>query len=363
MTMKKQLLFFPLLSLLAACTGTLPSFGESSISVPEGSHLVRFETRGGTPVSPAIIEDGKLLSIPTSIYQGFAIEGWYTSLNNGLTLNAAWNFFQDRVYTSFTLYAKWERQSFTISFETNGGLPIDPITALFDAEITLPLARKIRSNFVGWYRNNDLTTAFTSTKMPAENLTLYAKWDLILLLEDPDHNYFVTGNFAGWGDAPTTFEEDGTTLKYLLEPIGIGDERIDTVANQLINPAFLYLKEILLPSTAAGWNVKYVRTSGGTEETFDGNLTVKILQVDVDAEVPVPNYWAQNPESGVVNNLTPSTLYIPPFFEEAPYEGAGDWNGNPVALTHGRYYLVFGEQVFTGDTQPELFMGLIRITN
>jgi hypothetical protein len=179
------------------------------------------------------------------------------------------------------------------------------------------------------------------------------------ILADADHNYFVTDNFAGWGDAPTATKEDGTTLKYVMEAVSVNDERVASVKSQLRNPEFLYVIEITLPETAAGWDVKYVRTSGGTEETFDGNLTVKILQVDVDAEVPVPNYWAQNPESGVVNNLTPSTLYIPPFFEEAPWEGAGDWNGNPVALAAGTYTVVFGSQVFQGDTLAELFLGLV----
>jgi hypothetical protein len=181
------------------------------------------------------------------------------------------------------------------------------------------------------------------------------------ILADADYDYFVTGQFAGWGDAPTALEEDGETLKYIMEAISVADARVASVKGQFRNPEFLYVKEIVLPATAAGWDVKYTRTSGGTEESFDGNLTVKVQQVDKDAEVPVPNYWAQNPESGIVNNLTPNTLYIPPFFEEAPYAGSGDWNGNPVALTAGTYHLVFGSQVFAGDELAELFMGLILV--
>lgn len=184
------------------------------------------------------------------------------------------------------------------------------------------------------------------------------------ILADADHNYFVTGNFAGWGDAPTATEEDGTTLKYVMEAVSVNDERVASVKSQFKNPEFLYVLEITLPETAAvGWDgpIVYVRTEGGEAEEFDGNLTVKILQVDVDAEVPVPNYWAQNPESGVVNNLTPETLYIPPFFEEAPWEGSGDWNGNPVALTAGTYTVVFGSQVFEGDELAELFLGLVAV--
>jgi hypothetical protein len=181
------------------------------------------------------------------------------------------------------------------------------------------------------------------------------------ILADADHNYFVTGQFAGWGDAPTALEEDGETLKYLMEAISVADERVESVKGQFRSPEFLYVKEIVLPETPAGWDVKYTRTDGGTEEVFDGNLTVKVQQVDKDAEVPVPNYWAQNPESGIVNNLTPETLYLPPFFEEAQWVGSGTWADNPVGLEAGTYLLVFGSQVFAGDELAELFMGLIAV--
>jgi hypothetical protein len=179
------------------------------------------------------------------------------------------------------------------------------------------------------------------------------------ILADADHDYFVTGNFAGWGDATTALEEDGVTKTFIMEAVSVADARVATVKAQFRNPSMLYVKQIVLPETEAGWTVEYVRTQGGTLETFDGNLTIKVQQTAKDGVAP--NYWAQNPESGVVNNLTPETLYIPPFFQEAPYEGAGDWNSNPVALAAGTYYAVFGSQVFEGDTLAELFLGLVPV--
>jgi hypothetical protein len=179
------------------------------------------------------------------------------------------------------------------------------------------------------------------------------------ILADAENDYFVTGNFAGWGDATTTLEEDGTTKKFIMEAVSVADERVEAVKELLDSPEFLYVKEVVLPAEAAGWDVKYVRTEGGEEETFDGNLTFKVLQTVKDGVAP--NYWAQNPESGVVNNLTPETLYVPPFFEEAPWTGSGDWNGNPVALEAGTYIAVFGSQIFEGDTAAELFLALLPV--
>jgi hypothetical protein len=179
------------------------------------------------------------------------------------------------------------------------------------------------------------------------------------ILADAANDYYVTGNFAGWGDATEAAGTDGVKT-FLMEAVSVNDSRVASVKSAFRNPEFLYVKQIVLPSTAAGWDVKYVRTQGGAEQTFDGNLTVKVIQTNSGAVAP--NYWAQNPESGVVNNLTPSTLYIPPFVETAPYTGSGTWNDNPVALTAGTYTLVFGSQVFEGDTLAELFMGLVAVT-
>ena len=179
------------------------------------------------------------------------------------------------------------------------------------------------------------------------------------ILADAANDYYVTGNFAGWGDATEAVGTDGVKT-FLMEAVSVNDRRVSSVKSAFKNPEFLYVKQIVLPSTAAGWDVKYVRTQDGAEQTFDGNLTVKVLQTATDS--PVPVYWAQNLESGPVNNLTPSTLYMPPYVENPIYPGSGTWGDNPVALTAGTYTLVFGSQIFEGDTSAELFMGLVAVT-
>ncbi|MFA6800813.1 MAG: hypothetical protein WCR19_01740 [Acholeplasmataceae bacterium] len=149
------------------------------------------------------------------------------------------------------------------------------------------------------------------------------------VLEDADHDYYGTGNFASWDKATA---DDA----YMMEAIARNDERIDSIVKDTKGAEAIYILEVVLPSEAAGWNVPY--TIDGVETVLDGNLTVKVIQTDVDSEVP--NYWAQSPESGKVTNLTPDTLYVPAFVETA-VDGAGNWNDNPVALEAGTYYLVF----------------------
>ena len=79
----------------------------------------------------------------------------------------------DDVYTkneALTLYPVWNTNKYTITFDTAGGSEIAPITQDYGTAITAP-ADPIREGytFIGWDRE-------IPTTMPAENITLKAKW-------------------------------------------------------------------------------------------------------------------------------------------------------------------------------------------
>ena len=149
------------------------------------------------------------------------------------------------------------------------------------------------------------------------------------ILADEAHDYYATGNFAGWGDAV------GNDA-YMMEAIARNDERIESIVKETKGAVYLYLLEVTLPTTDAGWTVTY--TIDGTETVYNGNLTLKMIRTDAGDEVP--NWWGQSPESGKIDNLTPETMYIPPFVEEN-VGGAGGWNDNPIAFAAGTYYFVY----------------------
>ncbi|MGI6701843.1 MAG: InlB B-repeat-containing protein [Christensenellales bacterium] len=60
---------------------------------------------------------------------------------------------------------------------TDGGSVIDPIEFDYDADIVLS-ADPIKDDYAfdGWYLDETFETEFTLTKMPAQNITLYALW-------------------------------------------------------------------------------------------------------------------------------------------------------------------------------------------
>jgi hypothetical protein len=64
----------------------------------------------------------------------------------------------------------------TITFDTNGGTAIAPITVVAGSTITAPEAQKANAVFLGWYTDEALTTPFYSSDPIVQDVTVYAKF-------------------------------------------------------------------------------------------------------------------------------------------------------------------------------------------
>ena len=98
---------------------------------------------------------------------GYTQTGWAT-VDGGEKVYG----FED-VYTkneALTLYPVWNTNQYTITFDTNGGSEIAPITQDYGTNITAP-ADPTREGytFIGWDKE-------IPTTMPAENMTVTAQW-------------------------------------------------------------------------------------------------------------------------------------------------------------------------------------------
>lgn len=160
--------------------------------------------------------------------------------------------------------------------------------------------------------------------------------DDTIILEDTEHNYYVTGNFAGWGDAFGV--ED-----YEMEAIALGDQRIADLRDDLVEAEYIYIIEATFPDEDPEWGGSY--TIDGTVTEFHGNQTVKFGKTTT-ADPDIPLFWFPSPESGEVFNLTPDTLFIPNYIDENsedydPDLGTGHWNDNPIVLETGTYHIVY----------------------
>lgn len=67
-------------------------------------------------------------------------------------------------------------QDYTVTFNSNGGSTVSPITGQAWSSFVMPIPTKSGMSFAGWYTDEGLTRLYTNPVIPAANLTLYAKW-------------------------------------------------------------------------------------------------------------------------------------------------------------------------------------------
>ena len=122
----------------------------------------------------------------------------YTVFSSDLTLEdatktghtfAGWYFepsFENRVFlieggsaADWDIYAKFVPNQYTITFDTQGGSVVLPITQDYGTPLAVPAdpTNEDGSLFLGWYLDAACTLPYTfSTTMPDRNVVVYAKW-------------------------------------------------------------------------------------------------------------------------------------------------------------------------------------------
>ena len=136
-------------------------------------YTMSFETNGGTLVSPITQAYDSVVIAPQPTKNGYTFKGYYSdvSLNNYYSITYM-------PPANLTLYAKWSINSYTLTFDTNGGSLINPITQDYNTVLTVSNPTRTGYTFDGFYKDASLTNSYTITNMPAEDLTLYAKWSI-----------------------------------------------------------------------------------------------------------------------------------------------------------------------------------------
>ena len=122
---------------------------------------------------------------------GYVFTGWNTEANgNGTSYTSTISIEDD-----MTLYAQWEINQYTITFNSNGGLgSMMPQQFLYNTSTNLKknTFTKDGFKFVGWNTEIDGTgTSYTDEQsvMVSSNLTLYAQWEI--------NQYTITFNSNG----------------------------------------------------------------------------------------------------------------------------------------------------------------------
>ena len=105
---------------------------------------------------------------------------------------------------NMTITAKWKVNQYTITFDTNGGSEITPITQDYGTAITAP-ANPTREGytFIGWDK------AIPAT-MPAENMIITAKWKV--------NQYTITFDSNGGSEIAHITQDYGTAIAAPADP-------------------------------------------------------------------------------------------------------------------------------------------------
>ena len=173
-------------------------------------YTITYNTNGGNPIFNQTRNYGESLSLPTPTKVGHSFVGWYE--DSALTRNIP----DTMPAENITVYAKWRINEYTISFQTNGGTNLSPITQDYGTSVIAPTPpTKTGYTFMGWYRDEALSIIYSFTTIFAENPTLYAKWgfDFSLLSMGNYHSSALnaTGRVFMWGRNSSGQLGDGTT--------------------------------------------------------------------------------------------------------------------------------------------------------
>lgn len=161
-------------------------------------YTLTFETNGGSAIDPVKDQEkGTVVKLEDAKYtptkSGYVFDGWYEdkelkgSAVKEVTLDA------DK-----TIYAKWIK-TYTLTFETNGGDKIDPVTAAQGESIDLSkyTPKKTGYTFSAWYSDKNLTTKVTKVTMTGDK-TVYAKWTQTGTNTTSGANTAQNSNLALW---------------------------------------------------------------------------------------------------------------------------------------------------------------------
>ena len=181
---------------------------------------------GDSEYAKQVLPSGTLATRPDApaATPGYTFGGWNKADGT------AWDYASDKVTDNITLYAKWAANTYTITFDTVGGSEIAPITQDYGTVITAPEAPTREGyTFIGWDKE-------IPTTMPTENMTVTAQWEInqytitfdtnggseiapitqdygtaITVPADPTREGYT---FMGWDrEIPTTMPAENITLK------------------------------------------------------------------------------------------------------------------------------------------------------
>ena len=150
-------------------------------------YTITFDTNGGSEIAPITQDYGTEITAPDNpTRKGYTFKGWDKEIPKTMPAD------------NITVKAQWEINQYTIAFDTNGGSEIDSITQDYGTEITVPDNPTRKGyTFKGWDKEIPKT-------MPAENITVKAQWEI--------NQYTITFDTNGGSEIAPITQDYGTKI-------------------------------------------------------------------------------------------------------------------------------------------------------
>ena len=150
-------------------------------------YTITFDTNGGSKITPITQDYETAITAPDNpTRKGYTFKGWDKEIPKTMPAE------------NITVKAQWEINQYTITFDTNGGSEIAPITQDYGTEITAPDNPTRKGyTFEGWDKEIPKT-------MPAENITVKAQWEI--------NQYTITFDTNGGSEIAPITQDYGTEI-------------------------------------------------------------------------------------------------------------------------------------------------------
>nr|WP_304004188.1 InlB B-repeat-containing protein [Ruminococcus bromii] len=150
-------------------------------------YTITFDTNGGSEIAPITQDYGTKITAPDNpTRKGYTFKGWDKEIPETMPAE------------NITVKAQWEINQYTITFDTNGGSEIAPITQDYGTKITAPDNPTRKGyTFKGWDKEIPET-------MPAENITVKAQWEI--------NQYTITFDTNGGSEIAPITQDYGTKI-------------------------------------------------------------------------------------------------------------------------------------------------------
>ena len=150
-------------------------------------YTIAFDTNGGSEIAPITQDYGTEITAPDNpTRKGYTFKGWDKAIPETMPAE------------NITVKAQWEINQYTITFDTNGGSEIAPITQDYGTKITAPDKPTRKGyTFKGWDKEIPET-------MPAENMTVKAQWEI--------NQYTIAFDINGGSEIAPITQDYGTEI-------------------------------------------------------------------------------------------------------------------------------------------------------